>query len=95
MFVKIEGSLVNFDLVYNIDLNDDGTATLWFIGTAGACRDVTADDMKAIEAAIRHEYVVEDIESPASTFSGVNLEDIKNLSGACECLQKAEESKWK
>lgn len=27
MFVKIEGSYINLDLVYTIDANDDGTAT--------------------------------------------------------------------
>ena len=54
MFVKIEGSYINLALVHSIDLNDDGTATLWFAGADGACRDVTADDLKVIEAAIRH-----------------------------------------
>lgn len=55
MFVKVDGSYVNLDCVHTIDLNDDGTATLWFAGAYGAYgarRDVTADDMKAIEAAI-------------------------------------------
>ena len=75
MFVKIEGALVNLDLVYNINLNDDGTATLWFVGRT--CRDVTAEDMKAIEAAIRHESTVEEIEPPAISIGGVNLEDIE------------------
>lgn len=75
MFVKIEGALVNLDLVYNIDLNDDGTATLWFIGKV--CRDVTAEDMKAIEAVIGHESVVEEIAPPTISIAGVNLEDIE------------------
>jgi hypothetical protein len=65
MFVKIEGGYINLDLVHTIDTNDDGTATLWFAVTGEICRDVTADDMKAIEAAIRHECVFEEIESPA------------------------------
>jgi len=65
MFVKIEGSYINLALVHSIDLNDDGTATLWFTGADGACRDVTADDLKIIEAAIRHESVIEEIEPPA------------------------------
>lgn len=52
MFVKVDGGYVNLDCVHTIDLNDDGTATLWFAGADGACRDVTADDMKTIEAAI-------------------------------------------
>jgi len=52
MFVKIEGSYINLALVHSIDLNDDGTATLWFTGADGACRDVTADGLKVIEAAI-------------------------------------------
>lgn len=63
MFAKIEGSYINLALVHSIDLNDDdGTATLWFAGADGACRDVTADDLKVIEAAIRHASVVEEIE---------------------------------
>ncbi len=65
MFVKIEGSYINLDLVHTIDVYDDGTATLWFTGADGVCRDVTADDLKIIEAAIRHESVVEEIEQPA------------------------------
>jgi hypothetical protein len=65
MFVKIEGSYINLALVHSIDLDDDGTATLWFTGADGACRDVTADDLKIIEAAIRHESVIEEIEQPA------------------------------
>lgn len=73
MFVKIEGGYVNLDLVHTIDTNDDGTAALWFAGTDAVCRDVTADDMKAIKAAIRHEYVVEEIEPPiAGTHSVVD-----------------------
>ena len=66
MFVKIEGSLINLDLVCTIDLNDDWSATLWFTGTENAYRDVTADDMKVIEEAIRHEYeyAFEEIEAP-------------------------------
>lgn len=36
MFVKIEGSYINLALVHSIDLNDDGTATLWFTGADGA-----------------------------------------------------------
>ena len=75
MFVKIEGSLVNLDLVYYIDLNDDGSATLWFIGKA--CLDVTAEDMKAIEAAIGHESVVEEIAPSPISIAGVNPEDIE------------------
>ena len=55
MFIKIDGSYVNLALVHSIDLNDDGTATLWF---TWACRDVTADDLKVIEAAIRHSSLV-------------------------------------
>ena len=58
MFIKIDGSYVNLALVHSIDLNDDGTATLWFTGADGACRDVTADDLKVIEAAIRHSSLV-------------------------------------
>ena len=65
MFVRIDGSYVNLDLVYSIDVYDDGTATLWFTGADGACRDVTADDLKVIEAAIRHECVFEEIEQPS------------------------------
>lgn len=65
MFVKIEGSYINLALVHSIDLNDDGTATLWFTGADGACRDVTADDLKVIEAAIRHISVAAEIEQPA------------------------------
>lgn len=65
MFVKIDGSYVNLDLVYFIDVRDDGTATLWFTGVDGLCRDVTADDLKVIEAAIRHECVFEEIEPPS------------------------------
>lgn len=75
MFVKIEGSLVNLALVYNIDLNDDGTATLWFVGRT--YRDVTAEDMKAIEAAIRHESVVEEIAPSPISIAGVDLKDIE------------------
>ena len=41
MFVKVDGGYVNLDCVHTIDLNDDGTATLWFAGADGACRDVT------------------------------------------------------
>lgn len=37
MFVKIEGSYINLALDHSIDLNDDGTATLWFAGADGAC----------------------------------------------------------
>lgn len=83
MFVKIEGSLVNLDQVYIIDVNDDGTATLWFTGTDNVCRDVTVDDMKSIMEAIRHECVVEDIAPPSiftgspHPFVGANLEDPK------------------
>lgn len=65
MFVKIDGSYINLDLVHSIDVNDDGTATLWFTGAGGACRDVTADALKVIEAAIRHECVFEEIEQPS------------------------------
>lgn len=64
MFVKIEGSLVNLDLVYNIDLNDDGTATLWFTGTENASRDITEADLSVIINAIRHESAYEEIEPP-------------------------------
>lgn len=64
MFVKIEGSLVNLDLVYTIDLNDDGTATLWFTGTENGCRDVTEADLSVIINAIRHECTFEKIEPP-------------------------------
>lgn len=60
MFVKIEGSYINLALVHSIDLNDDGTATLWFAGADGACRDVTADDLKIIEATIRHDVTKND-----------------------------------
>lgn len=62
MFVKIEGSYINLDLVHSIDVYDDGTATLWFTGVDGLCRDVTADDLKVIEGAIRHECAFEEIE---------------------------------
>ena len=55
MFVKIDGGYINLDLVNTIDTNDDGTATLWFAGAGELSRDVTADDMKAIEAAMRYE----------------------------------------
>jgi hypothetical protein len=65
MFVKVEGGYINLDLVHSIDVADDGAATLWFVGTEYANRDVTADDMKAIEAAIRPECAAEEIESPA------------------------------
>lgn len=65
MFVKIEGSLVNLDLVYDIDLNDDGTATLWFTGTENVCRDITEADLSVIINAIRHECAYEEIEPPA------------------------------
>ena len=65
MFVKIEGSYINLALVHSIDLNDDGTATLWFTGADGACRDITADDLKVIEAAIRYECVFEESEQPS------------------------------
>ena len=64
MFVKIGGSYINLDLVHSIDVDDDGTATLWFTGVDGLCRDITADDLKVIEAAIRHECVFEEIEPP-------------------------------
>ena len=53
MFIKVDGGYVNLDRVSSIDVDDDGTATLWFGETYGACRDVTADDMKEIEAAVR------------------------------------------
>lgn len=65
MFVKVVGGYINLDLVHSIDVADDGAATLWFVGTEYANRDVTVDDMKAIEAAIRHECAAEEIESPA------------------------------
>lgn len=66
MFVKIEGSLVNLDLVYNIDLNEDGTATLWFTGTENASRDITEADLSVIINAIRHECSYEEIEPPTA-----------------------------
>lgn len=61
MFVKIEGSYINLDLVHTIDVNDDGTATLWFVGADGACRDITEADLSIIVNAIRHECVFEEI----------------------------------
>lgn len=55
MFVKVDGGYVNLDRIYSIDMQDDGSATLWFGEADSVYRDVTADDMKAIEAAIRYE----------------------------------------
>lgn len=53
MFVRVDGAFINLALVHSIDVHDNSTATLWFTGTEGTCRDVTADDMKAIEAVIQ------------------------------------------
>lgn len=64
MFIKIEGSYINLDLVCTIDVNDDGTGTLCFTGLGGAYRDITAKDLEAIVAAIRQESTVREIEIP-------------------------------
>jgi hypothetical protein len=97
MFVKIEGTYINLALVHSIDLNDDGTATLWFTGADGACRDVTADDLKVIEAAIRHECVFEEIEPPLPCLE-VDLHEAHRKSKRAarkprKCRAKAEEYK--
>ncbi|MCR4565844.1 MAG: hypothetical protein K5651_07130 [Bacteroidales bacterium] len=94
MFVKIDGSYINLGLVHSIDVYDDGTATLWFAGVDGLCRDVTADDLKVIEGAIRHECVIEKIE-PLSPCLEVDLHEAhqKSKRGARKPRKHREASK--